>query len=48
MTLTTSAADLVTTRMGADEVWRKATIRRIDFDGDKRDIDAMRAVFALH
>jgi DNA-binding HxlR family transcriptional regulator len=48
VTMTASAADLVTARLGTSEAKRKAAMRRVTFDGDKRDIDAMRAVFSLH
>ena len=48
VTMTASAADLVTARLGTDDAKRKAAMRRVKFDGDKRDIDAMRAVFSLH
>jgi DNA-binding HxlR family transcriptional regulator len=48
VTMTASAADLVTARLGTNEAKRKAAMRRVTFDGDKRDIDAMLAVFSLH
>lgn len=48
VTMTASAADLVTARLGTDDAKRKAAMRRVNFDGDERDIDAMRAVFSLH
>jgi DNA-binding HxlR family transcriptional regulator len=48
VTMTASAADLVTARLGTNEAKRTAAMRRVTFDGDKRDIDAMRAVFSLH
>jgi DNA-binding HxlR family transcriptional regulator len=48
VTMTASAADLVTARLGTDDAKRKAAMRRVNFDGDKRDIAAMRAVFSLH
>jgi DNA-binding HxlR family transcriptional regulator len=48
VTMTASAADLVTARLGTDDAKRKAAIRRVNFDGDKHDIAAMRAVFSLH
>ncbi|OBB81166.1 transcriptional regulator [Mycobacterium colombiense] len=47
VTLTASAADLVTARLGASEVKRKAALRRIEFDGDPDAVDTMRHVFAL-
>lgn len=48
VTMTASAADLVTARLGTNEAKRTAAMRRVTFDGDKRDIDAMLAVFSLH
>lgn len=48
VTITASAADLVAARLGASDAKRKAALRRIHFDGDQRDIEALRAVFALH
>jgi DNA-binding HxlR family transcriptional regulator len=48
VTMTASAADLVTARLGTGDAKRKAAMRRVNFDGGKRDIDAMRAVFSLH
>ena len=36
VTVTASAADLVTARLGASEAKRKAALRRINFDGDQR------------
>ncbi|WP_144208047.1 winged helix-turn-helix transcriptional regulator [Mycobacterium tilburgii] len=48
VTMTASAADLVTARLGTTDAKRKAALRRIAFDGDERDIGAMRAVFSLH
>lgn len=48
VTISASAADLVTARLGATEAKRKAALRRIHFDGDQRDIEALRAVFGLH
>ena len=47
MTITASAADLVTARLGATDAKRKAALRRINFDGDQDAIDALRTVFAL-
>ena len=46
--ITASAADLVTARLGATDAKRRAALRRIHFDGDQRDIEALRAAFALH
>jgi DNA-binding HxlR family transcriptional regulator len=48
VTLTASAADLVTARLGASEAKRKAALRRIKFDGNPRDIDALRTAFSLY
>jgi hypothetical protein len=48
VTITASAADLVAARLGTTDAKRKAALRRIHFDGDQRDIEALRAVFALH
>jgi DNA-binding HxlR family transcriptional regulator len=48
VTITASAADLVTARLGATDAKRRAALRRIHFDGDQRDIEALRAAFALH
>jgi DNA-binding HxlR family transcriptional regulator len=47
VTLTASAADLVTARLGATEAKRKAALRRIDFKGDPDAVDAMRQAFSL-
>ena len=47
VTITASAADLVTARLGATDAKRKAALRRIDFAGDPRDIEALRQLFAL-
>ena len=47
VTITASAADLVTGRLGATDAKRKAALRRIDFAGDPRDIEAVRQLFAL-
>jgi DNA-binding HxlR family transcriptional regulator len=48
VTITASAADLVTARLGAGEAKRKAALRRINFDGNPQDVEALRAVFSLH
>jgi DNA-binding HxlR family transcriptional regulator len=48
VTITASAADLVTARLGTVDAKRKAALRRIDFGGDQRDVEALRAVFSLH
>jgi DNA-binding HxlR family transcriptional regulator len=47
VTVTASAADLVTARLGAGEGKRKAALRRINFDGDQHVIKALRTVFSL-
>ncbi len=47
VTLTASAADLVTARLGTSEAKRKAALRRIKFDGDQDAIDRFRTVFSL-
>lgn len=47
VTITARAEDLVTARLGATDAKRKAALRRISFDGDKRDVEAVRAVFSL-
>jgi DNA-binding HxlR family transcriptional regulator len=47
VTVTAGAADLVTTRLGADEAERKAAMLRVSIDGNKRDADALRAAFSL-
>jgi len=48
VTVTASAADLVTARLGSTDAKRKTALRRIKFDGDQRDVDAVRTVFSLH
>jgi len=48
VTVTASAADLVTARLGSTDAKRKTALRRIKFDGGQRDVDAVRAVFSLH
>jgi DNA-binding HxlR family transcriptional regulator len=47
VTLTASAADLVTARLGASEAKRKAALRRINFTGDPDAVDALRQAFSL-
>lgn len=47
VTITSSAADLVTARLGASEAKRRTALRRIDFDGDPDIVDAVRRAFAL-
>jgi hypothetical protein len=46
-TVTASAADLQTARLGASEAKRKAALRRINFTGDPGDVDALRQAFSL-
>jgi DNA-binding HxlR family transcriptional regulator len=46
-TLTATAADLVTARLGASAAERRAALRRVKFDGDVDAVDAMRRAFAL-
>jgi DNA-binding HxlR family transcriptional regulator len=47
VTVTATAADLITARMGATAAERKAALRRVTFDGDADAVNAMRTVFAL-
>jgi len=47
VTVTTTAADLISARLGAAAAERKAALRRIKFDGDADAVDAMRRVFGL-
>jgi DNA-binding HxlR family transcriptional regulator len=47
VTVTASAADLLTARLGASEAKRKAAERRISFNGDPEAVDAMRQAFSL-
>jgi hypothetical protein len=47
VTVTTTAADMTTARLGATAAERKAALRRVKFDGDAGAINAMRRVFAL-
>jgi DNA-binding HxlR family transcriptional regulator len=47
VTVTTSAADLITARLAPTAAERKAALRRIRFDGDRDAVDAMRAAFQL-
>jgi DNA-binding HxlR family transcriptional regulator len=47
VTVTATAADLISARMGATATQRKAALRRVKFDGDADAVDAMRRVFAL-
>jgi DNA-binding HxlR family transcriptional regulator len=46
-TVTASAEDLVTARMGSTEAKRAAALRRITFDGDQSAVDTLCSVFRL-
>jgi hypothetical protein len=47
VTVTASAADLLTGRLGSTAAERKAALRRVKFDGDADAVDAMRTAFGL-
>ncbi len=47
VTVTATASDLITARMGSAAAERKAALRRVKFDGDADRIDAMRSAFRL-
>jgi DNA-binding HxlR family transcriptional regulator len=47
VTVTASAEDLATARLGSTGAKRKAALRRIQFDGDGAAIDRLRRVFSL-
>jgi len=47
VTVTATAADLISARLGAAAAERKAALRRIKFDGDAKAVDEMRRVFGL-
>jgi hypothetical protein len=47
VTIVASAADLYTARFGSTDAKRKAALRRINFEGDQVDIDALRTAFSL-
>ncbi len=47
VTVTATASDLITARMGSTSAERKAALRRVKFDGIADDIDAMRSAFRL-
>jgi DNA-binding HxlR family transcriptional regulator len=47
VTVTASAADLATARLGSTEAKRKAAKRRIKFDGEPDAIGSLRTVFSL-
>lgn len=47
VTVTATAADLITARLGSTAAKRKAALRKVKFDGDPGDVDAMRTAFRL-
>jgi DNA-binding HxlR family transcriptional regulator len=47
VTVTATAADLITARLAASASERKAALRRVSFNGDRDDVDAMREAFGL-
>jgi DNA-binding HxlR family transcriptional regulator len=47
VTMTASAVDLVTARLGSVETKRKAALRRIEFDGEPAAVESLRAMFSL-
>jgi DNA-binding HxlR family transcriptional regulator len=47
VTVTATAADVITARLGATAAERKAALRRVKFDGDADEVEMMRRVFAL-
>ena len=47
VTVTATAADLITARMGTTAAERKAALRRVTFDGGADAVAAMRRIFAL-
>jgi DNA-binding HxlR family transcriptional regulator len=47
VTVTASAADLTTARLGPTETEREAALRRIAFDGQADAVDALREAFSL-
>jgi DNA-binding HxlR family transcriptional regulator len=47
VTVAATASDLITARVGSTAAQRKAALRRVRFDGDPDDIDAMRRAFRL-
>jgi DNA-binding HxlR family transcriptional regulator len=46
-TVTATASDLITARVGSAATERKAALRRVKFDGDANSIAAMRTAFRL-
>ena len=47
VSVTATAADLITARLGSTAAERKAALRRVRFDGEAGAVDAMRTVFGL-
>jgi DNA-binding HxlR family transcriptional regulator len=47
VTVTATAADLITARMGSTATERKAALRRVKFEGEAGAVTAMRTAFAL-
>jgi hypothetical protein len=47
VTLTASAADLVTARLGSSEAKRNAALRRANLTGDPDAVATVRQVFSL-
>ncbi|MEM6104664.1 helix-turn-helix domain-containing protein [Mycobacterium sp. 050272] len=47
VTITASAADLVTARLATGDAKRKAALRRIAFTGEPETVDTLRQVFSL-
>lgn len=45
--VTATAADLITARLGSTSAKRKAALRKVKFDGDADQVDAMRTAFRL-
>lgn len=48
VTVTASAAGLITTRLSEDATTRQHALHRIGFDGDSHAVEAMRTAFSLH
>jgi hypothetical protein len=47
VTVSATAADLITTRLGSTAAQRKSALRRLTFDGADAAVDAMRTAFQL-
>ena len=47
VTVTATAEDLITARVGSTAAQRKAALKRVRFDGDRDAVDAMRTAFQL-